>query len=114
MCSCDTVPTSTLSFGKSQRQAEAAWTWERLLSVVKSVKDKPADAIEEARAKKYQPNNPLLYAIKKQVLGGRRKGSPGLHPQPTPRWGARSGVHRGAGMAGGSPLGTPGGCWRAT
>ena len=53
--------TITHSLGKSHRKAEAARTWERLLSEVKSVKDKPAAAIEEARAKKYQAYNPLLY-----------------------------------------------------
>jgi len=54
--------------------------WERLLSDVKSVKDKPAAAIEEARAKKYQTYNPLLYVIKKQVLDGRRQREPRFTP----------------------------------
>ncbi len=39
---------------KSHRQAEAARTWERLLSDVKAVKDKPAAAIDAAQARKYQ------------------------------------------------------------
>jgi hypothetical protein len=65
---------------KNHRKAEAARTWERLLSEVKSVKDKPAAAIEEARAKKYQTYNPLLYVIKKQVLDGRRQREPRFTP----------------------------------
>ena len=72
--------TITHSLGKSHRKAEAARTWERLLSEVKSVKDKPAAAIEEARAKKYQTYNPLLYVIKKQVLDGRRQREPRFTP----------------------------------
>ena len=42
--------------------------------------DKPAAAIEEARAKKYQTYNPLLYVIKKQVLDGRRQREPRFTP----------------------------------
>ncbi len=72
--------TITHSLCKSQRQAEAARTWERLLSDIKSVKDKPAAAIEQARAKKYQTYNPLLYVIKKQVLDGRRQREPRFAP----------------------------------
>jgi hypothetical protein len=68
------------SLCKSHRQAEAARTWERLLSDTKAVKDKPAAAIESARAKKYQTYNPLLYVIKKQVLDGRRRKEPKFTP----------------------------------
>ena len=52
----------------------------RLLSDIKSVKDKPAAAIEEARRKKFQTYNPLLYVIKKQVLDGRRQREPKFTP----------------------------------
>ena len=55
------------SLCKSHRQAEAARTWERLLSDIKAVKDKPAAAIESARAKK-------------QVLDGRRRKEPKFTP----------------------------------
>ena len=72
--------TITHSLCKSHRQAEAARTWERLLSNIKSVKDKPAAAIEEARNKKYQTYNPVLYVIKKQVLDGRRQREPRFTP----------------------------------
>lgn len=68
--------TITHSLGKSLRKKEAARTWERLLSEVKEVKDKPAAAIEEAAKKKHQTYNPLMYVIKKQVLDGRRKHEP--------------------------------------
>ena len=68
------------SLGKSHRQAEAARTWERLLSDVKAVRDKPAAAIETARAKKYQTYNPLLYVMRKQVLDGRRRKVPIFTP----------------------------------
>ena len=52
----------------------------RGLSDTKAVKDKPAAAIESARAKKYQTYNPLLYVIKKQVLDGRRRKEPKFTP----------------------------------
>ena len=68
------------SLCKSHRQAEAARTWERLLSDIKSVKDKPAAAIESARALKYQTYNPLLYVMRKQVLDGRRRKEPKFTP----------------------------------
>ena len=54
---------------KAGRQPEIKRTWERILSDVKEVKDKPAAAVDAARAKKFQTYNPLLYVIKKQVLG---------------------------------------------
>ncbi len=55
---------------------------QKKLSDTKAVKDKPAAAIESARAKKYQMQtyNPLLYVIKKQVLDGRRRKEPKLTP----------------------------------
>ena len=54
----------------------------QVASEVKSVKDKPAAAIEDAGAKKYQTYNPLLYVIKKQVLDVRRQREP--HQQQSP------------------------------
>ncbi len=92
-------------------------TWERLLSEVKSVKGKPAAAIEEARAKKYQTYKPLLYVIKKQVLDGRRQREPRFTPAAVTtfgEFGTWSGMHNGAGVAGRSAQETPGKCWRAT
>ena len=68
------------SLCKSHRQAEAARTWERLHSDIKAVKDKPAAAIESARAKKYQTYNPLLYVLRKQVVDGRRRKEPKFTP----------------------------------
>ena len=42
---------------KSHRAAEAKRTWERLFSDVKAVKEKPAAAIDKARATKFQTDN---------------------------------------------------------
>ena len=64
------------SLAKSHRRAEAKRTWERLLSEVKAVKDKPAAAIETAEQRKRSTYTPLLYIIKKQVLDGRRMREP--------------------------------------
>jgi len=68
------------SLSKSHRSAEAARTWERLLSNIKAVKDKPAAAIEDARARKYQTYNPLLYVLRKQLVDGRRQKEPKFTP----------------------------------
>ena len=64
------------SLAKSHRRAEAKRTWERLLSEVKAVKDKPAAAIETAEQRKRSTYTPLLYIIKKQVMDGRRRREP--------------------------------------
>lgn len=68
------------SLTKTGRQAEAKRTWERILSEVKSVRDRPAAAVDTARAKKYQTYNPLLYVIKKQVVDKRRRKEPKFTP----------------------------------
>jgi len=64
------------SLAKSHRRAEAGRTMLRLLSDVKSVKDKPAAAIETAEQRKDKTYMPLLYVIKKQVADGRRTREP--------------------------------------
>ena len=69
----------THSLSKSHRRAEAKRTWERLLTTVKSVKVKPAAAVE-ARSVKYQTYSPLLYVMKKQVIDGRRRREPQFTP----------------------------------
>ena len=53
------------SLAKSHRRAEAGRTMLRLLSDVKSVKDKPAAAIETAEQRKDKTYMPLLYVIEK-------------------------------------------------
>ena len=68
------------SLCKSRKKAEAARTWERLLSNIKAVRDKPAAAIEDARAGKYQTYNPLLYVMRKQLVDGRRPKEPKFTP----------------------------------
>ena len=78
MSSSLTEPCCSLT--KTGRQAEAKRTWERLLSEVKSVREKPAAAVDAARAKKYQTYNPLLYVVKKQVVDKRRRKEPKFTP----------------------------------
>ncbi len=51
---------------------------------MKAVRDKPAAAIETARAKKYQTYNPLVYVMRKQVLYCRRRKVPGSADQYIP------------------------------
>ena len=68
------------SLAKSYVRAEAKRTWERLLSPVKSVRDKPAAVLDQARLRKFQTYNPLLYVIKKQVVDGRRNVTPVFTP----------------------------------
>ena len=68
------------SLTKTNKQAEAKRTWERLLSSIGSVKDKPAAAIDRARAAKFQTYNPLIYVVKKQVVDGRRRKEPQFTP----------------------------------
>ena len=41
------------SLTKTNKQAEAKRTWERLMTTIGSVKDKPAAAIDRARAAKF-------------------------------------------------------------
>ena len=48
------------SMTKTGKQAEDKRTWERLLSDITAVRDKPAAAIDSARAKKFTTYNPLL------------------------------------------------------
>ena len=60
--------TCTHPMTKAGRQPEIKRTWERILSDVKEVKDKPAAAVDAARAKKFQTYNPLLY----EEAGARR------------------------------------------
>ena len=68
------------SLTKANKQAEAKRTWERLLSDIKSVKEKPAAAIDRARSSKFQTYNPLIYVIKKQIVDGRRHKEPKFTP----------------------------------
>ena len=68
------------SLAKSHRAAEGKRTWERLLSDMKTVKEKPAAAIDKARATKFRTYNPLLYVIKKQVVDKRRRKEPVFTP----------------------------------
>ena len=75
------------SLAKSHRAAEGKRTWERLLSDMKTVKEKPAAAIDKARAAKFQTYNPLLYVIKKQVVDKRRHKEPVFTPATVTRFG---------------------------
>ena len=68
------------SMTKTGKQAEAKRTWERLLSDITAVRDKPAAAIDSARTKKFTTYNPLLCIIKKQVLDKRRRKEPKFTP----------------------------------
>jgi hypothetical protein len=81
--------TCTHPMTKAGRQPEIKRTWERILSDVKEVKDKPAAAVDAARAKKFQTYNPLLYVIKKQVLDGRRQREPKFTPAVLTTFGER-------------------------
>ena len=68
------------SMTKTGKQAEAKRTWERLLSDITAVRDKPTSAIDSARVKKFTTYNSLLYIIKKQVLDKRRRKEPKFTP----------------------------------